>query len=107
MRQALYSSHAFNDMIEPQRVGFSVEVSDGTGVRFVCSIEEGDKALGYAMWRGGKVGFCRASGAVTIYNAFYKAQEIAIKVGGRVVTVPRVVGEMAAGVVRVWEDAVG
>jgi len=101
-RSALRTVHSFNPLVEDQRAGYCVEILDPTGSRFVCSYENATKALGYAMWHGGRVGYCRSDGPVTVYSAFYKATEIAIKVCGRVVTVPRF-----NGYCRVWEVAIG
>jgi hypothetical protein len=102
MRQALVRVDTHNPLVEQPRPGFCVETPQG----FVCAYEdrEGDA---YTIWRGGRVGYCKASGKVRVWPAFYSASECAIIVGGRVTTPPRIAGECAAGPVRVWEDAHG
>ena len=86
-----------NPDVEIQRRGFCVEVPKQL---FVCAYSE--QTNGCAMWFGGRVGFCKPSGPVTVFAAFYEAQSMAIKVSGTVVTVPRWNGHF-----REWSEVNG
>jgi hypothetical protein len=103
MRHALHRVDAHNPLVEPVKPGFCVCVPGRHYDMFACDIR--DQTHGLCIWVGGGVGYCLPSGPVRIWSTYYGAQVAAQKCGGKVVTVPRVVGEMSTGVVRVWEDA--
>jgi hypothetical protein len=90
--------------VAPQREGFAVEVPTPKGERalFCCDIAHATN-LGGCMWLGGAVGFCRADGPVKVWTSRYSAEYAREKTGGKLVTVPRKVGEIAGGDVLTWE----
>lgn len=104
MRTALVRVDAHNPIVEAPRRGYCVEVlsTPAIGYLFACPISE--QTHGLCVWVGGGVGFCRPTGPIKIWADLYAAQVAAGKTGGKVVTIPRIVGETSQGPVRVWED---
>ena len=93
-----------NPIIEEQRPGYCVEIpsTPALGALFACDIRE--QTHGLCIWVGGGVGFCRVRGPIKIWDSLYAAAVAAGKAGGKVTTVPRVVGEMSTGPVVTWDE---
>jgi hypothetical protein len=94
-RTALEPSYAHNPAVESEKPGYCVEVANQL---LCCPIDQRT----HGCHLGARLGFCKASGPVKVWTTLYSAREVAIVVGGSVVTVPRIVGETSKGVVLTW-----
>ena len=101
-RAALHPITSHNPDVQPERPGYAVEIPCVRGYLFACAID--DQTHGLSVWSGGGVGFCRPTGPVKVWEARYAADVAAAKTGGKVTTVPRVIGEVSGGPVLTWEE---